>query len=360
MQIDIHHAGIYALCRIAGMKSVYANIVAYSSQQVDDANYGHALKFTNKDVFKQTMTSYDALSPFNLNVSDALEVWMPFHFLPNGDKQNYQDALITSPDSKVLDFLLEDLLSAGNPETALYRLGIGMHSFADTFSHQDFKGFYDDYNHVDLVNGFDERGFQDNVLRLAFKLINGLGVVVAIGHGQVLTNPDIPNAVWTYQRKGRKIEVKNLEERFLPGLERMLEYLTLFISRNPQYGSGLKNGSFSAYRDLFTKLLTNPGTSEERHNEWLENIRNNGFSLRDFDETDQKLSYSKRQWFNEAVEKKKVNRFTHFHYKIYNYYEFTKKEGFDNSHWVKYMKGAYEHKHFIIHKALPQLGMNVG
>jgi hypothetical protein len=29
MQIDLHHTGIYVLCRIAGMKSRFAEVVAY-------------------------------------------------------------------------------------------------------------------------------------------------------------------------------------------------------------------------------------------------------------------------------------------------------------------------------------------
>ena len=43
MQKDFHYATVYVLCRLAGMKSKYAKKVAYSSQQVDDAVYGHAL-----------------------------------------------------------------------------------------------------------------------------------------------------------------------------------------------------------------------------------------------------------------------------------------------------------------------------
>ena len=37
MQIDFHHTAIYVLCRLAGMKSVHAEKVAYASQHVDDA-----------------------------------------------------------------------------------------------------------------------------------------------------------------------------------------------------------------------------------------------------------------------------------------------------------------------------------
>ncbi|KUO52323.1 MAG: hypothetical protein APF76_04625 [Desulfitibacter sp. BRH_c19] len=84
MQKDFHHAVIYVLCRIAGMKSEYARVVAYASQQVDDATHGHALKFINGGVFRQTMTAHKTLSTRNFNVNNAVEVWLPFHFLPQG------------------------------------------------------------------------------------------------------------------------------------------------------------------------------------------------------------------------------------------------------------------------------------
>lgn len=58
MQKDIHHGGTYLLCRLAGMKSEHAEIVAYCVQYVDDADYGHALVFENGGAFKQTQTAY--------------------------------------------------------------------------------------------------------------------------------------------------------------------------------------------------------------------------------------------------------------------------------------------------------------
>ncbi|MFW5988245.1 MAG: DUF6765 family protein [bacterium] len=54
MQIDFHHAAIYVLSRLAGMKSKYAQKVAYSSQFVDDAVHAHALKFETYNYHKFT------------------------------------------------------------------------------------------------------------------------------------------------------------------------------------------------------------------------------------------------------------------------------------------------------------------
>ena len=86
MQIDFHHTAIYVLCRLAGMKSLYAEKVAYASQQVDNANFDHALKFKNGGVFHQIRTSHEDLAFLKMvDVNDAFDVWLPFHFVPSGE-----------------------------------------------------------------------------------------------------------------------------------------------------------------------------------------------------------------------------------------------------------------------------------
>ena len=85
MQIDFHHTAVYVLCRLAGMESVYAEKAAYASQFVDDAVYNHALKFTDGSIFHQTRTAHHQLALFRvIDVNDAFNVWLPFHFLPAG------------------------------------------------------------------------------------------------------------------------------------------------------------------------------------------------------------------------------------------------------------------------------------
>ncbi|KUO66007.1 MAG: hypothetical protein APF84_00220 [Gracilibacter sp. BRH_c7a] len=359
MQIDIHHTGVYVLCRLAGMQSTYARIVAYSSQQVDDATHGRVLVFTNGDVFRQTMTAHKALSKKNTDVSDALEVWMPFHFLPSADETNGKDPFVTTPDSKALDLLLEDLHKES--DLALYRLGIGLHCFADTFSHQDFKGFYDSYNNVELSVDWDETNLKDKLSLLFFQLLDIFrSDAFAIGHGQVLANPDIPFVNWSYIRDGEAIKVNNLEERFLPGLQKMYEYLVSYVSRHSKYSSGVCARPFTEYKEIFKKLLSFQCDSEERHRNWLGHIHLDGFSFEDFDETDKSLSYDPREWFNEAVEKEKVDLRNRWHYRLYNYYKFSKKQGFNDSHWVKYMQAANQHKQAIIYEILPRSGVNIG
>lgn len=359
VQIDLHHTAIYVLCRIAGMKSEFSEIVAHSSQYVDDAVYEDAIKFKNGGFFKQTQTAHKLLSPRDFNVNETLDIWMPFHFVPRADKGDL-DVMVTAPNSKVLALLLEDIRSSSS-ENVLYRLGIGLHCFADAFSHQDFKGTYDPDNDVQLMFGVEEMSCKENAVRLPMKLLDRMySDSMALGHGKVLNNPDIPYAQWGYSRRGKTIKVNNLEDRYLPGVKNIYEYLVYFLAKNPQYGSNSLIKPFDDYREQFHTLLSFKGSREERHINWLKAIKENSFDFIDFDEIDTTLSYDEHDWFINAVEANKVSKTKNVQYQRYDFHSFRKKGGFEDSHWVKFMQAAAEHRFLILHCLLPELGIIVG
>jgi hypothetical protein len=131
MQKDFHYTAIFVLCRLAGMKSRYAEKVAYSSQQVDDAVYDHALKFDDGDIFHQTQSAHKELSFISSSdVNKSFNIWLPFHFLPAA-KDN-KDKFMTEPESRTVELLKEDILNSNNQNIILYRLGIFLHLYADT------------------------------------------------------------------------------------------------------------------------------------------------------------------------------------------------------------------------------------
>lgn len=356
MQRDLHFTGIYVLCRIAGMRSQFARIVAYSSQYVNDAVFKSALKFRNGGIFKQTMTAHKDLLPKNYDVNEALEVWMPFHFLPCADKSF--DQMVTRPDSEVMALMLEDICSS-SPSHILYRLGIGLHCFADAFAHQDFKGIYDAHNEVRLTEGVDEKGSIVNLAR--FSLKERLSAEsFAIGHGEVLNNPDIPYAQWEYVRRKVIYQVKNLEERYLPAVKNIYEYLIYFLAKNPMYSTNLKISPFDEYIEKFRHVMSFKGDEEKRYQYWLAKIKANYFEWLDFDEIDEEIAYDSKGWFKEAIEATAVPKATNLHYQKYHYHVFLKKEGFEDSHWVKFMQAAAEHQFLVIHCILPQAGLIIG
>ncbi|SDK65966.1 DUF6765 family protein [Halanaerobium congolense] len=358
MQKDFHYAAIYVLSRLAGMKSEYAEKVAYSSQQVDDAVYDHALKFEDGDIFHQTQTAHKKLGFIkSSDVNESFNVWIPFHFLPAAESDDVR--LMTKPESTTVNFLKEDIMKSGNQNNILYRLGIFLHLYADTYSHQDFKGFYDRYNLVELLDGVEDLSIKDKLKKLATEIIPG---VLPIGHALSIKNPDIPYASWKYSRNSQMLEVNNLEERFLPAAKNIFIFLRKFLLENNEFGSVVEDENLEFRLSELKETLKFRGTLEERYKNWLSKIHNNYFKFEDFDSIDENLNYNDRKWFKEAVEVKKCSKLSieGLKQRAYNYNKFYKKDNFDNADWTLYMKAAAEHKYKVIHKILPQAGLNVG
>ena len=358
MQRDFHHTVIYVLSRLAGMKSRDAEVVAYCSQQVDDAVFDHALKFQNGGAFWQTRTAHRKLSPRIFRVGDAFKVWLPFHFLPRGGTKELSQALITSPEGRSLELLKEDLLLEPERPYNLHRLGIFLHVYADSFSHQDFKGYYDEHNDIILISGREQKNLRK---RIRDKVLKTFSFLAPIGHGQALHNPDIPFVRWSYRRpKGPVIEVDNLTERFIPALDKIYSFLGEYLDHHPRFRSHNSVPLAGPVRDNMLKLLQVRKSSRARHRLWLKEIAANKFQLPGFNQRDTTLNYEPRAWFRKAVLaidagglKDRLETST------YNFHYFRKRKNFASSSWVLFMRAAALHRDRVLNQILPGAGLDI-
>jgi hypothetical protein len=121
---------------------------------------------------------------------------MPFHFLP-GDYENVKINGMTNPycttrNSKNANRLLDDALKSGN----LYRIGIALHTYADTWAHERFTGFEEKWNKV--VEWYKD-----------FKAL-----APDIGHADVWHVPDQICKTWKDHRFEGEVPIKNRERAF--------------------------------------------------------------------------------------------------------------------------------------------------
>lgn len=192
MEKDFHYYLIYAMAKVTGLNN--PDIVAYSSQFTDDNNEGQfsvdqedvsfpeKLK-ANGGYYYPIMTQ--SLSPKSLDPYVQKYVYAPFHFLPgdnNGVINGKKNPLSTTPNSKNSKAMLVKALESQNP----YSIGIGLHTFADTWSHQNFSGLREEWNAIyPWYNIFKS-------------------IVPNIGHAEAGHLPDIISESWTDYRFGTK------------------------------------------------------------------------------------------------------------------------------------------------------------
>lgn len=192
MEKDFHYHIIYSLARCTGYDRDEAWIIAYSSQFVDDNNEGPfsvnggEILFPKKlhvheGTYHPLMTQF--LSPKSLDFYVQKYVYMPFHFFPGDGRvsiKGKKNPYCVEPGSSRARRLLEGALESGD----LYAIGIALHTYVDTWSHQNFTAYREDWNSVyPWYNVFKS-------------------YVPNIGHAEAGHAPDIISARWIDNRLG--------------------------------------------------------------------------------------------------------------------------------------------------------------
>lgn len=220
MNIDFHYGVIYVVARVAGMNAHDAEIVAHACQYVDDATVTGRLEFDDGEVFDRFASAHVMYDYRNVVDEVDRAVWVPFHFLPGGRGASIEEKAVCVADSDVAREMVRSALSNDRRDNALHRLGVTLHTYVDTWAHQNFAGIISDVNAVRNLTSVDHDGsavltmlgrkFENMVHAIEGGAIDGF---CRLGHGAALHFPDIPWAKWEYtDGSGRRIARDNLPD----------------------------------------------------------------------------------------------------------------------------------------------------
>jgi hypothetical protein len=194
MNIEFHYYMTYLIASYAGFSTTESETIAYASQYVDEntrilqIDMGKPSQYIN--YITQTL---NILKPKN----ELMRIYPIFHFIP-GDpmaasaqrKDGKFHRLNTTPNSDNANLIFDSALQSGD----LYRIGIATHSYVDTWAHQNFVGYYDDFN---AMRGVLSRALPN------------------IGHADAKHKPDEPALIWRDRRLIRDYEQVDNRARFL-------------------------------------------------------------------------------------------------------------------------------------------------
>ncbi|MBQ9376381.1 MAG: hypothetical protein IJU05_01065 [Schwartzia sp.] len=293
MDIDFHFGTIYVLSRWAKFGSENSNLIAHASQLVDD-NFD-STPFSDeeekRDVAQGIHVRYSCQNIWgNVSGKGNREIWIPFHFLPGLEGETQQEKLVCKKHSELSEKLKERLLATTLDNSVYpFRLGVGLHVFADTWAHQEFAGINNIVNKVqDLIfttSGSYVEKVLDEVVGKSALVSKVLDEVMPLGHAAAVHCPDMPYLWW---KSG---------ERFTEGRKNWDEFLEASeeVFRILQSVSGEEvTGLSEEQRKLLLKSFKGIQTDDinARYEEWLRRIHTNYFKIEDFDEADQEVSYS--------------------------------------------------------------------
>lgn len=156
MNIEYHYWVTGVIAHLAGFGDDEVKTIAYCSQYVDDNDQ-------TIDVYEDEFcpnSCYQNKISQTMNIllprTDLLDIYPLFHFIPGDqadapvrvDKQ--VNVLNTTPGSSNAKAIMKgavDKYLSRDPR-GIYRLGIAVHTFVDTWAHQNFAGCKDDFNGI--------------------------------------------------------------------------------------------------------------------------------------------------------------------------------------------------------------------
>ena len=204
MNAEFHYYSVYFLCLRAGMPEGRCANIAFASQYVDNAILAYEIEdggFAYRSQVTQNYLFWD---------DETLRgIYLPFHFIP-GDleaaRRERVDASASrwtvTPDSPLSKELLVAALRTGDD----FRIGIALHSYADTWAHQHFSG----------------RTEQGNV-------VDPSSPLPPAGHLQALRAPDDASGRWTDSRLIPELSRVDNGARFRAAARKIYRYLRTYL-----------------------------------------------------------------------------------------------------------------------------------
>ncbi len=311
MDIEFHYYVTYLIALEAGFDKKSANIIATSSQLVDDNVEINYIKNNKDEVYK----TYISQTANILKPEDELfRIYPVFHFVP-GDYDNFETKrkdgtlhiLNTTPNSPNVQKIIKNAVETNN----LYRLGIASHCYADTWAHQNFVGYFSYFNGM------------SGVLNQA---------IPNIGHADAKHNPDLVSRVWRDERLISENEVVDNNERFIEAAIFLLKYYKRFIGKSQNISKKFVN--------KLRKIFTIKGCRQEDKNKRIRNYKL--FSEEVFN---CKINdYNRYEWFFKGVEQRNNKSFFLPNMNISQVEYFWKNENYKSSKYYQFIESVKAHQ----------------
>lgn len=283
MQIDMHYYGTYAMARAAGLNPSTSMTIATCAQFVDDNTGDGQVEFDDGGRLDSVATAHHAADLENIDDQNQRIVWIPFHFIPGNEGDEFTERLVCRKDSAIAREMISNHLSQADKSFAAELMGVAAHVYMDTFSHYGFSGVSSRRNEV-VGDSFEYYDLNPNVRnyiagkkdsfigRFTLRVSNiksSIADLAALGHGGVLTNPDRPYLDWSfeYEYPSRRRERRNNPSTFFEGCEKLYGVFARFSESI----DGVADGGGKPFEEIAEKvraIIGFQGKCDERIAQW--------------------------------------------------------------------------------------------
>lgn len=249
MQRDFHYYVIRILSEKAGFSPKESQILAYTSQYVDDAVEHKKIQVKNipslnyfryqDNYFDPTCTAHKSLQYLTgLQKQVQRSIYIPFHFIPSQsyNLQGNYDYVCKAGGTLAIELVEQALRALSTRDLrlcSLIKLGIALHSYADTWAHQGFSGRHSSYDndidHIKIRNGigYKKLPFLEQLFR---------NLVPDIGHAEAGSFPDQSHLQWQFEKDHQATFIKrNNTQIFMEAARNIYQIMCRFNQRESEW-----------------------------------------------------------------------------------------------------------------------------
>lgn len=335
MQKDFHYYCIAVLAKAAGFDKDDALTIAYASQYVDDSTESEPIRVGDL-MFDPVRTAHYRLKA--LNWATQKRVYIPFHFIPPNPIRSPRDTFVTAPNSRFALRILKEACGEELEVRRLCRIGVALHTFADTWTHQGFSGRRHKENDVECIYHREGKKWKYLLLENFY-----LDVLPQIGHSEAGHFPDQSFLTWKYTRKStNEVVERNNTQELLTAAKSIYQKLSKIDkskSDRPIPWGDIETG----IRDL---LAHREEDVEKRCGKWKKHFQYM------FDPLN--FAYDSRAWRNDALgpDDEADTDWDDFEPSDFRHLQFPMKPGFYNSLWVQFHRAALRQRHLVLESLL--------
>ncbi|MDZ7699378.1 MAG: DUF6765 family protein [Deltaproteobacteria bacterium] len=335
MQQDFHYYAIYQLAELAGFNANDSETIAYASQYVDDSTESEPVIPFEDQHFDTVRTAHYNLEAFGWNVQK--KIYMPFHFLPTTVRWASPETFsyCTTPageddHASLAHMLFEEASKESTRRFRLIRMGVALHTIADTFAHFGFSGRHHNENDVGKIwharkgGGWKLQFFSSYIADV---------FVPRIGHVEASSYPDYPYLKWRYARGDGSQKTRDNLAYSLDGINAIYKKLKAARTSIPS-PSDLSQDHPADYRTI-KSLLGKSGDLDDRIDRWITYTR--------------ATEYDKTVWRKAALKGDHVkwDHMSPSQMKV-QLEKLKGKAGFDQSKWAYFHRAAMKQRSLVL------------
>ncbi len=321
MQKDFHYSVVKILAVKAGFEEDDAQTIAHASQYTDDATTHFPVRVTNPPDFirehpryRRNKQTFDPVCTAHklFGLAEGIreevqkEVYVSFHFVPAKDFSGLNSIrhkhYVTKANGELANELVGEAVnevknsSREERTRKLIKLGLVLHSYADTWSHQGFSGIHSPFNDIRELKRKKGNDWD----------LSWYGYRPDIGHAEADHCPDATHLEWKYQYDetnntvNAKTHRKNFEI-FEEAAQNLFRYL---CEANNEASSDVL---WDGFKDDLAYCLKKP---TQDSGEFKKDAFNQKFQ-------DIELYYDEDIWKNNALNNKD-HKWFYFHVEAYN------------------------------------------